>query len=97
LNGVELNRISGEIVDSALAVHRFLGPELLESAYQACLAFELRKRALEVSSEVPLPVVYDGHKLEIGYRIDLMVENEVVVEVKSVDCLAPIHRAQLLS
>jgi GxxExxY protein len=78
-------------------VHCALGPGLLESAYQACLAFELRKRGLEVSPEVPLPLVYEGHKLEIGYRIDLLVEGQVVVEVKAVDAIAPIHRAQLLS
>jgi len=93
----ELNRVSGAVVDSALAVHCALGPGLLESAYQACLAFELRKRGLEVSAEVPLPLVYEGHKLEIGYRIDLLVEGQVVVEVKAVDAIAPIHRAQLLS
>jgi GxxExxY protein len=89
--------VSGIIVDSAIAVHRVLGPGLLESAYKACLAFELRKRGLDVASEVPLPVVYEGHKLEAGYRIDLLVASLVVVEVKAVDCVAPIHRAQLLS
>jgi len=97
VSGDSLNAVSGAIVDSAIAVHRVLGPGLLESAYQACLAFELRKRGLEVSSEVPLPLVYEGHKLEVGYRIDLLVENQVVVEVKAVDILAAIHRAQLLS
>jgi GxxExxY protein len=93
----ELNRVSSVIVDSAIAVHRVLGPGLLESTYQACLTFELQKRGLNVISEVPLPVVYEGHKLEGGYRIDLLVEDQVVVEVKAVSSLAPIHRAQLLS
>lgn len=74
-----------------------LGPGLLESAYQACLAHELRTRGLEVATQVALPVVYDGHKLEVGYRIDLVVENRVVVEVKSVEAIHPIHEAQLLS
>jgi GxxExxY protein len=80
-----------------MKVHSLLGPGLLESAYQACLAHELRTRGLEVATEVPLPVVYEGHKLEVGYRIDLIVEHRVVVEVKSVEALHPIHQAQLLS
>ena len=73
------------------------GPGLLESAYQACLAFELRKRGLEVATEVALPVVYEGVKLEVGYRIDLLVKTQVVVEIKTVESLLPIHTAQLLS
>jgi len=80
-----------------MKVHSLLGPGLLESAYQACLAQELRSRALQVATEVPLPVVYEGRRLEVGYRIDLVVENRVVVEVKSVEAVHPIHQAQLLS
>jgi GxxExxY protein len=80
-----------------MKVHSLLGPGLLESAYQACLAHELRTRGLAVATEVPQPVVYDGQKLEVGYRIDLVIEHRVVVEVKSVDVLHPIHEAQLLS
>jgi GxxExxY protein len=80
-----------------MKVHSLLGPGLLESAYQACLAHELRSRGFEVVTEVPMPVVYEGHKLEVGYRIDLIVEHRVVVEVKSVEILHPIHQAQLLS
>jgi len=80
-----------------MKVHSTLGPGLLESAYQACLAHELRDRGLDVAVEVPLPVVYEGHKLEVGYRIDLVVEGRVVVEVKSVETIHPIHEAQLLS
>jgi GxxExxY protein len=80
-----------------MKVHSVLGPGLLESAYQACLAHEIRNRGLAVASQVPLPVVYEGHKLEVGYRIDLVVEGRVVVEVKSVEALHPIHEAQLLS
>ena len=72
-------------------------PGLLESAYQACLAHELRTRGFDVATEVPLPVVYEGQKIEVGYRIDLVVEHRVVVEVKSVEALHPIHEAQLLS
>ena len=92
-----VNQITGAIVNSGMKVHSTLGPGLLESAYQACLAHELRSRGLGVATEVALPVVYEGYKLEVGYRIDLVVENRVVVEVKSVDSIHPIHEAQLLS
>jgi GxxExxY protein len=78
-------------------VHSVLGPGLLESAYQGCLAHELRKRGLEVATQVGLPVVFDGEKIELGYRIDLVVENVVIVEVKSVESVHPVHQAQLLS
>ena len=80
-----------------MTVHSTLGPGLLESAYQACLAHEIRSRGIEVASEVPLPVVYQGKKLEVGYRIDLVVEGRVVIEVKSVETIHPIHEAQILS
>lgn len=92
-----INHFSGQVVDSALAVHSALGPGLLESTYQACLAYELRKRGLTVREEVALPVIYDTKRLEIGYRIDLLVQDMVVVEIKSIEAIAPIHRAQLLS
>jgi GxxExxY protein len=74
-----------------------LGPGLLESTYQACLTQELRLRELEARTEVGLPVFYEGIKLDVGYRIDILVEDAVVVEVKSVDAIAPIHQAQVLS
>lgn len=85
------------IVNSAMKVHSVLGPGVLESAYQACLAHELRSRGLQVATEVPFLVVYEGYKLEAGYRIDLIVEKRVVVEVKSAEAIHPIHEAQLLS
>ena len=91
------NDLTGAVVDAAIKVHRALGLGLLESAYQACLAFELRDRDLLVETEVPLPVVYRDVQLEVGYRIDLLVENQVIVELKSVDSLLPIHQAQVLS
>ena len=69
-----INEITGEVVNSAMKVHSVLGPGLLESAYQACLAHELRNRGLQVATQVALPVVYEGHRLEVGYRIDLVVE-----------------------
>jgi GxxExxY protein len=94
---MRLNEISGQIVDAAMKVHTTLGPGLLESVYGACLAHELRRRDLTVALEVPLPVTYDGIKIECGYRLDLLVEDQVIVELKSVAELAPIHQAQLLS
>jgi GxxExxY protein len=89
---LRVNQVSGAIVSSAMHVHSVLGPGLLESAYQGCLAHELRRRGIEVASQVGLPVVFDGEKIELGYRIDL-----VVVDVKSVEAIHPVHQAQLLS
>lgn len=80
-----------------MKVHSLLGPGLLESAYEACLAHELRARGFRVETQVGLPVVYEGTKLEVGYRIDLLVESSVVVEVKCVETVQPVHEAQLLS
>ena len=94
---MDRNEISGEIVDAAMKVHSALGPGLLESAYAACLRHELIKRGLKVASEVPVPVVYDGIKLEAGYKLDLLVEDTVVVELKAIEALAPIHQAQIIS
>ncbi|GAB4138934.1 MAG: GxxExxY protein [Planctomycetaceae bacterium] len=91
------NEISGQIVDAAINVHRELGPGLLESTYQACLIYELLSRKLQVQTELPLPVQYRDVRLEIGYRIDLLVDETVIVEVKAVTKLLPIHEAQLLS
>jgi len=92
-----LDKITREIIGAAITVHRALGPGLLESAYEACLAFELRERRLEVMEQRPLPVVYRAVKLDCGYRLDLLVEDCVIVEVKAVEALLPIHQAQLLS
>ena len=94
---MEINQISGQIVDAAMKVHSALGPGLLESAYEACLLFELHKRGLKAASQVQLPVVYESVKIDAGYRMDLLVEDAVVVELKSVDKVLPIHQAQLLS
>jgi GxxExxY protein len=92
-----VNQVSGAVVSAAIKVHTLLGPGLLESAYQACLAKELEKRGLIVETQVGLPVVYEGEKLDLGYRIDLLVENLVIVEIKSVEAIHPVHEAQLLS
>jgi GxxExxY protein len=88
----------GEIViGAAMKVHSALGPGLLESAYEACLAHELSKNSLRVDRQVSLPVVYDGVTLDVGYKLDLLVDGSVVVELKAVEKLLPIHTAQLLS
>jgi GxxExxY protein len=92
-----LNGISEKIVGSAIEVHKALGPGLLESAYQSCLAWELRQRGLGYEEQKPLGVVYREVQLDCGYRLDLLVEGKVIVEVKSVARLMPIHRAQVLS
>jgi GxxExxY protein len=94
---MEINDVSGQIVDAAMKVHSALGPGLLESAYEACLKYELSKRGLQVISQKMLPVVYEGIKIDTGYRIDLLVEDAVMVELKAVDKIASIHEAQLLS
>ena len=92
-----LNRITGEIVDACYAVHNQLGPGLLESVYLLCLEYELRSRGLDVKVQQPVPVVYREVRLEGGFRIDLLVENEVVIELKAVDAIHPIFEAQLLT
>ena len=97
MNINEINVRSGQVVDAAMKVHSVLGPGLLESAYEACLAYELRKRGLTVSVQVPLPVAYERMRLDLGYRIDLLVDDVVVVECKAATKLLPIHEAQLLS
>ena len=93
----QLNSITDTIIGAAIEVHRALGPGLLESAYEACLAFELVERGLVVEQQKPLPIVYREVKLEAGYRLDILVEGAVIVEIKAVDTIAPIHEAQLLS
>jgi len=93
-----MNELSKRVLDAAFAVHSELGPGLLESTYVACLKHELEARGLRVEAEVACPVVYKGVKLaEIGYRMDLLVERELVIEVKAVEVIAAVHRAQLLS
>lgn len=92
-----VNQVTGRIVTGAMKVHSQLGPGLLESAYEACLSHELRKQGLRVARQVELPVVYDGEKIDLGYRIDLLVEDLVIVELKCVECIKPLHQAQLLS
>jgi GxxExxY protein len=89
--------VAETVVDCGLRVHRVLGPGLLESAYETCLAFEIGRCGLDVRRQVVLPIEYDGTTLDAGYRIDLLVEDAVLVEIKSVEALQPIHQAQLLT
>lgn len=91
------NEITAAIVDSAMHVHRTLGPGLLESVYLNVLAYELGKRGLKVAKEVPIPVVWETVQLEVGFRADLIVEGMVIVELKSVEVIAPVHKKQLLT
>jgi len=94
---MDIETIGKDIVDAAIKVHRALGPGLLESAYQHCLAYELRQRGRRVECEVLQPVLYNGQRIDAGYRIDMLVDDTVVVENKTVEQLLPIHEAQLLT
>ena len=89
------NEIATVVVDTALRIHKTLGPGLLESVYQAVLNYELQKRGLQVAQQVGLPVLYEGVKLDLGFRVDLIAGNKVIIEIKSVEALAPVHRKQL--
>jgi GxxExxY protein len=91
------NEISGMVVDAAYKIHTKLGPGLLESVYEAVLAYELEQRGLRVVRQQPIPVVYEGVYLEIGFRADLIVEDKVIVELKSVETVHPVHKKQLLT
>jgi len=93
----EIEAIAADIVDAAYKVHKQFGPGLLESAYQRCHAYELRKRGRIVQAELKLPILYDGQEFDEGYRIDELVDNLVIVENKSVDSIHPIHMAQLIT
>ena len=94
---MELNEITSTIIGCAIEVHRNLGPGLLESAYEECLAYELYKKGLMIKRQQPTPVIYKEIKLECGYRIDVLVENTVVIELKAVDAINPVHEAQILT
>lgn len=93
----ELNRLSYKIIGCVYNVHKQLGPGLLESTYEVCLEYELIKEGLMVERQKPLPVIYDKIKLEAGYRIDLLVEKQIILEIKSVESIAPVHKAQLMT
>ena len=97
MNKFEIEALCKKVLDASFKVHTALGAGMLESAYEACLLYELRQRDLGVESQVALPIIYDGVKIDAGYRIDLFVENELIVELKAVERILPIHQAQLLS
>jgi GxxExxY protein len=92
-----LNKITYEIIGSAYKIHTELGPGLLESTYEVCLEYELIKKGYKVERQKSLPVIYDEMELNAGYRIDLLIENAVIIELKAVDAIAPVHRAQLMT
>jgi len=91
-----LNQLSKIILDASIEVHRNLGPGLLESVYEVCLCKELRARKINVERQVPVPIVYKSETLDIDYRIDILVEREIVIELKAVEIILPVHQAQLL-
>ena len=93
----DLNELTGAIIGAAIEVHRNLGPELLESAYESCLLWELRQKYLKVETQVPVPIRYKGIQLDAGYRIDLLVQDKIIVEMKAIDKIQPIHTAQVLT
>ncbi len=91
------NDISNIVIGCAIEVHKHLGPGLLESAYENCLAYELNQRGLKVSQQLPMPIIYKEVKLDHGYRMDLLIQDRVVVEIKSVEFITTVHDAQLLT
>ncbi|HEY3769704.1 MAG TPA: GxxExxY protein [Candidatus Angelobacter sp.] len=92
-----VNQVTHAIIGAAMKVHSALGPGLLESAYEACLVHELRKSGFKVAQQVELPVIYDGVRIDLGYRIDLVVNDCVIVELKCVEKIVAVHEAQLIS
>jgi GxxExxY protein len=94
---MHINDITHEILDSAYKVHTALGPGLLESSYKACLVYELKKKGLKVEVEKPVPLIYEEIKLECGYRIDILVEDKVIIELKTVEAFTDVHSAQVLT
>jgi len=92
-----INPLSRTIISAAMTVHTALGPGLLESAYEHCLCYELEKNSIRVNTQVELPICYDGHHINAGYRIDMLIEDIIIVELKTVERILPIHEAQLLS
>src|SRR5262245_31308312 len=96
-NAENLNKITEKIISSAITIHKKLGPGLLESTYEACLAYEITRLGLKVERQKSLPVMYERVRLDCGYRLDLVVEKTVVVELKAIDNVLPVHKAQLLS
>ena len=97
LTRIQINALSRKILDAAMRVHSELGPGFLEGAYEACLAYELRDSGLKVECQVPYPMHYRQVKLDVGYRLDMVIENSVIVELKAVEKVLPLHQAQIIS
>jgi GxxExxY protein len=94
---MELNTITSEIIDSSIKIHKLYGPGLLESVYEQILVFELEQKKFFVEKQKLFPIYHEGHKIDLGFRIDIMVENKIIVELKAVEKIMPIHKAQILS
>jgi GxxExxY protein len=94
---LEVEEAAKEVVDAAYKIHKTFGPGLLESAYEACLLHELKKKGLKVETQLVVPLVYDGTKIDVGFRLDLLVRGRLIVELKAVESLLPIHEAQVLT
>ncbi len=94
---MKFEELSGQIIGAAIEVHKILGPGLLESAYEECLAFELREKRISYERQKEMPIIYKGMNLEYGYRPDLLIENSIIVELKTVDKFLPVHTAQILT
>jgi GxxExxY protein len=94
---MNVNPLSKEVIGLALKVHKALGPELLESAYEECLFYEIKENGLKVEKQKPMPLIYDDIKMDCGYRVDLIVENKLIIEIKSVESLNDVHLAQILT
>ncbi len=93
----ELDEIASKVVDAAYKIHKTLGSGLLENAYELCLTHEISQRGLKVQRQVPVPLVYEGVEIPVGFRIDLLVEDRVILEIKAVESLLPVHEAQILT
>jgi GxxExxY protein len=94
---MDINQLSSKIIGAAIEVHRILGPGLLESAYEECICYELELRRIKFERQKALPVIYKGKRLDCGYRLDIVIENRIITELKSIEKIEPIHKAQLLS
>jgi GxxExxY protein len=94
---MDINQLSSKIIGAAIEVHKHLGPGLLESSYEECLCKELMLRGLKFEQQKALPIIYKGEKLDCGYRLDIVIENQIIVELKACDRIEPIHKAQLLT
>jgi GxxExxY protein len=94
---MQFEKITNDIIGSAIEVHKYLGPGLLESAYEECLAYELQLKGYKIERQKPVPIIYKEVKLDYGYRIDILVDDQVIIELKSIEAFAPVHEAQILT